>query len=154
MKPIDVSVLKEWIENWFTKNRFYHPYAKNNNIPITELYDILEQMPSAHVNAANLPQTCNQLATDCISRQAAIDIVEEVENKRLKGEIDLTYAPMIKGINALPSAQPEIIRCRECKYAVNVGTPDMMCNKSETWVVATDNDFGCVLAERRTDETD
>ena len=47
MKLIDVSVLKEWVENWFTKNRFYHPYAKNNNIPITELYDILEQMPSA-----------------------------------------------------------------------------------------------------------
>lgn len=47
MRLIDVSVLKEWVENWFTKNRFYHPYAKNNNIPITELYDILEQMPSA-----------------------------------------------------------------------------------------------------------
>lgn len=47
MKLIDVNVLKEWVENWFTKNRFYHPYAKNNNIPITELYDILEQMPSA-----------------------------------------------------------------------------------------------------------
>lgn len=46
MGLIDVSVLKEWIENWFTKNRFYHPYAKNNNIPITELYDILEQMPT------------------------------------------------------------------------------------------------------------
>lgn len=46
MKLIDVNVLKEWVENWFTKNRFYHPYAKNNNIPITELYDILEQMPT------------------------------------------------------------------------------------------------------------
>ena len=47
MKLIDVSALKEWTENWFTKNRLYHPYAKNNNIPITELYYILEQMPSA-----------------------------------------------------------------------------------------------------------
>lgn len=47
MRLIDVSELKEWIKNWLTKNRLYHPYAKNNNIPITELYDILEQMPSA-----------------------------------------------------------------------------------------------------------
>jgi hypothetical protein len=47
MRLIDVSELKEWIKNWFTKNRLYHPYAKNNNIPITELYDILEQLPSA-----------------------------------------------------------------------------------------------------------
>ena len=45
MSLIDVSVLKEWVYNWFTKNRRYHPYAKNNNIPITELYDILEQIP-------------------------------------------------------------------------------------------------------------
>lgn len=47
MRLIDAGVLKEWVENWFTKNRFYHPYAKNNNIPIPELYDIIEQMPSA-----------------------------------------------------------------------------------------------------------
>ena len=47
MRLISVSALKEWVENWFTKNRFYHPYAKDNNIPIVELYDILEQMPSA-----------------------------------------------------------------------------------------------------------
>ena len=47
MKPIDVSALKEWIESWFAMNRYYHPYAKNNSIPINELYDILEQMPSA-----------------------------------------------------------------------------------------------------------
>ena len=46
MRLIDVNVLKEWVENWFTKNRLYHPYAKSNNIPITELYDILEQMPT------------------------------------------------------------------------------------------------------------
>ena len=45
---------------------------------------------------------------DTISRQAVVALVEEVENKRLKGEIDLTYAPMIKGIKALPSARPEI----------------------------------------------
>ncbi len=47
MRLIDANTLKEWVENWFTKNQFYHPYAKNNNIPITELYDMLEQMPSA-----------------------------------------------------------------------------------------------------------
>ena len=48
---------------------------------------------------------------DLINRWAAIALVEEVESKRLRGEIDLTYAPMIKGIKALPSAQPE-----SCEY--------------------------------------
>lgn len=51
MRLIDVSALKEWVENWYAKNRLYHPYAKNNNIPIPELYDILEQMPSAQPEA-------------------------------------------------------------------------------------------------------
>lgn len=55
MSLIDVSVLKEWVENWFTKNRQYHPYAKNNNIPITELYDILEQIPSAEPEPKWIP---------------------------------------------------------------------------------------------------
>ncbi len=58
MRLIDVSVLKEWVENWFTKNRFYHPYAKDNNIPITELYDILEQMPT-------ITQNPDEWCTDC-----------------------------------------------------------------------------------------
>ena len=38
--------LREWVANWFEKNRYYHPYSKSNNIPITELYDILEQLPT------------------------------------------------------------------------------------------------------------
>lgn len=55
MRLIDVSALKEWVENWFTKNRLYHPYAKNNNIPITELYDILEQIPNVEPEPKWIP---------------------------------------------------------------------------------------------------
>ncbi|MBR6987180.1 MAG: hypothetical protein IKH82_03835 [Clostridiales bacterium] len=46
MRLIDKKELKEWIESWFTKNKYYHPYSKSNNIPIDELYDILEQLPT------------------------------------------------------------------------------------------------------------
>lgn len=46
MRLIDADALKEWVENWFTMNRYYHPYAKSNNIPIPELYDLLERMPT------------------------------------------------------------------------------------------------------------
>ena len=50
---------------------------------------------------------------DSISRQAVVDLVEELETQRLKGDIDLLYAPMIKGVRALPSAQPQWIPCSE-----------------------------------------
>ena len=46
-RHIDSDELKEWIENWFYMNRLYHPYSKSNNIPISELYDILEQMSNS-----------------------------------------------------------------------------------------------------------
>jgi len=46
MRLIDVKELKEWIENWFEVNAYYHPYSKSNNIPIPELYDILKRMPT------------------------------------------------------------------------------------------------------------
>lgn len=46
MRLTDADELKEWVENWFEKNRYYHPHSKANNIPIPELYDILERMPT------------------------------------------------------------------------------------------------------------
>lgn len=50
MKIISVDELKEWIDNWFDLCRYYHPYSKCNNIPIDELYDILDKMPSIDGN--------------------------------------------------------------------------------------------------------
>lgn len=41
---IEVNNLKSWIENWFDKNKYYHPHSKSENIPKSELYDILEQI--------------------------------------------------------------------------------------------------------------
>ena len=46
---------------------------------------------------------------------------------------------------ALPSAQPEIIRCKECKHWDGVDTCDVI--DAPVW----DNDF-CSMAERRSDE--
>lgn len=48
-KYIYTDELKSWVENWFYMHKNYHPYSKSNNIPITELYDILERIPTADV---------------------------------------------------------------------------------------------------------
>ena len=63
--------------------------------------DLRELPPAQH--GANLAE----VGTDCISRQAAIDLIESIETERLKGNIELIYAPAIKGLRALPPAQPE-----------------------------------------------
>ena len=46
---IDADELKEWVENWPYKGRYYHNGRVSRTIPVTELYDILEQMPTADV---------------------------------------------------------------------------------------------------------
>lgn len=46
---IDADVLKEWVENWLYKDRYYHNGRVGKTIPITELYDLLEQIPTADV---------------------------------------------------------------------------------------------------------
>lgn len=82
--------------------------------------------------------------SDLIDRQAAIDEIE-----RWLGYIDDDMVRRMQiGMKRLPSAQPEIIRCKDCKYMIDTGD-DLMCDNAKGWVVATTSDFGCVLAERR-----
>ena len=108
-----------------------------------------------------------QLATDTISRQAAIDAVEfgitfakvidkstrDVKELFREGNHSLTEA--IKRIKNLPSAQPEIIRCRDCKhycYADNRIPQEQWCAcdiSEETW---QPDDF-CSYGKRREDKT-
>lgn len=87
---------------------------------------------------------------DLISRQAAVSVIakwmleyggegEERERNALK-----QAAEEIKG---LPSAQPEIIRCKECRYV----DEDGVCQNSKGLAIQDDDDY-CSFAERTTDE--
>lgn len=83
--------------------------------------------------------------SDLISRAAAIDVAKQH-----------WYKPDIAGALAeLPSAQPEIIRCKDCKW---YGRADkrrfyrgMDCLQKRIDTIIPDKDF-CSRAERRTDE--
>ena len=103
-----------------------------------------------------------QMNGDTISRQAAIDTVTEYEKllREILGDKN-ELAEVVKNVKhriiALPSAQPEIMRCKDCVH-------------SDTFPEGADNDmplkclgirYGgvmpdwyCEHAERRTDEPD
>ena len=136
----------------------------------------------------NLQPTCNQLATDCISRQGAIDLwhkyqpyiavkAMEYDNALAKlqsaqpyvpdtnvgdiisrqaaiaefscceltpdGGIDVNYA--IDFLMNMPSAQPEVIRCKDCSKRP-------YCRMSTAWAVVPDDDWFCGDAERNLEE--
>jgi len=100
---------------------------------------------------------------DLISRQAAIDALEQIRYALWEIDIPSPTVPeyiehhrdvqnVMKRIDAirdkmerLPPAHPEIVRCKDCKHWDGVDTCDVI--DAPVW----DNDF-CSMAERRTDE--
>ena len=109
----------------------------------------LEQLPSAQpevlacgegvLNAQPIDKDTNVPSTDCISRQAAIDL--------FLAEGMITAAVYVE---RMPSAQPEIIRCRDCqKCQIDSIYHDYWCDGRKVW-----RDHYCGYAERRTDEPD
>lgn len=90
---------------------------------------------------------------DLISRQAAIDALERQKDKTAKGEIGSFYNTIIQHdidvIVELPSAQPEIVRCKDCvHYDLAKNGYNGICNRQYATFYA--NDF-CSYGERRGD---
>ena len=80
-----------------------------------------------------------EVGTDCISRQAAIDDIWTVSPL---ARLDRKWVD--RWLRQLPSAQPEIIRCRECKFASG---DSRICMKFDHSPIG-ELDF-CSFAERR-----
>ena len=86
--------------------------------------------------------------SELISRQAAIDAIENAfDRETILNRFVRKIA--ISVVRLLPSAQPEIIRCKDCKeydpiYTVGAG----VCGH---WNAKTENNAYCSYAERRTD---
>ena len=83
-----------------------------------------------------------EVGTDCISRQAAI---EAVQNRHMM--LSKEKVLLINDLEKLPSAQPEIIYCGECtKMKVDSVFHDCWCSETgkKVWI----NHY-CGYAERR-----
>ena len=85
---------------------------------------------------------------DTISRQAAIEVVQNRHMMLSKEKVLL-----INDLEKLPSTQPEIIYCKNCKHHWTYKSMDSMpieiCDLEQTFYDA-EHDF-CSLAERRED---
>ena len=137
---------------------------------------LIKQLPSAQPEKAQLSQ--EDATFDCISRQVAIDalakycddacIYSEKQRSVMCGACPLGDAFDV--IEGLPSAQPGIIRCKDCKHrpvtnddydddewdcGFNIKFPDHKCpcrcdDGFYNWL--PDDNWFCGNAERRTDE--
>jgi len=92
---------------------------------------------------------------DLISRQAAIDAVERAKTARTEdGEIFCAKINAQMNIQLLPSAQPEIVRCKDCKHWKGNDEP-IAWNDGKVFIKVPcetkPTDF-CSMGERKTDE--
>ena len=121
-----------------------------------------QKQPDPNTLGIKTEESCE----DVISRQDAIDAVEfgityvKVLNKE-NGEVMELFKKSneelqkaVNRIEALPSVQPEIIHCKECKYAHM--TYDGDCKYCDVWFPDESKyvggDYYCASAERKTDE--
>ena len=92
---------------------------------------------------------------DLISRQVAIDTLADMYCKSDEdGYVWIIRSDAWARLDALPSTQPEIIRCKECKYAKITADGKYMkyCSKWDVDdALYLDSGFFCGHAERRTD---
>ena len=95
--------------------------------------------------------SCSELpnSSDCISRQAAIDATwfEPSYTDPLN-----VLTEVRDRLKALPSAQPEIIRCKDCEYGEQDEVGRWFCRSLGCQIGNEDGSGYCADAERRTDE--
>ena len=121
------------------------------------------ETPKSSERTAESAQNASSCAheNDLIFRQAAIEALARMMPRSYTPDgshpadeeifrAQEVFADCIEALEILPPAQSEIIRCKDCKYMIDTGD-DLMCDNAKGWVVATASDFGCVLAERRTE---
>lgn len=89
---------------------------------------------------------------DLISRQAAIDELQAKKDKSAKGDIGCFYNAIIQNdidaLKALPSAQPEIIHCDECRHSQQWYRDRRRCFLWSEVGVGVFDDGYCNYAER------
>ena len=84
---------------------------------------------------------------DLISRQAAIDVLDK--NYILgRGDLNEVLDHIVDRLEKLPSAQPEIIRCKECKHWLDIDDG----RQKHRMCADIYGDWFCADAERKTDE--
>lgn len=150
MRLIDANELKEWVENWLETNKYYHPYSKSNNIPINELYDILEHMPTVDaerhghwekIETTKVYDCQNTLpiykCSFCHTPFVNVDLKDRYHYcPHCGAKMDNT---IINNINDdIKTSDDKIIRCKDCKQ----WDAELECCTSYTIVKCTDGREG------------
>ena len=131
----------EHIPGWSGNYSHQHCVEMGTRASQCPLCDLPSAQPETH------EERTETHACDCISRQATIDEIEERKNANgYRNVAVISELNRLEGyIMRLPSAQPEIVACGDCKHWI---CHDRRCGYWNHGVKPLD---WCCHAERRTD---
>ena len=123
---------------------------------LTEVRDRIKALPS--VQPDHVADISKKVDGDCISRQAAlkelavyIHLIDKTMGKGTLTDDDcMEAAKSVLGEDEVPAVQPEIIWCKDCKYAKwDDERGDYICNGRAVW----ENHY-CGYAKKKGEEHD
>lgn len=145
----------------------YCPMLNHDDVPFCQY---IENEPEAAIGIDERPvycplEECPEPCEDAVSRQTIFDTAAEYEKQlceilgdenELVEVVDILKHRLIAlpWLIALPSAQPEIIHCKECKYGVQDEDKRWYCRGLGCQVGEADGSGFCADAERRTKDED
>ena len=94
----------------------------------------VQALPSAQPEKTQLSE--KDTTSDCISRQAAIGILYNFAGCIVdtpNGDYHRAYKASRYELESLPSAQPEIVRCKDCKHRPIEKDGEIMPPKEDDW---------------------
>ena len=159
-----IDALKQQAE---TMSQWSNRYAEQRKGVLTAV-NIVEDLPSAQpeINCSEFPNNSDTISRqDAVSRRRLLSDLKELITAWEKYPV---MAEQIKGVEVaigyvelIPSAQPEVIRCTECKhyreydseYIANAVVVQCMADRYPISETIPDGWF-CAGAERRTDEAE
>jgi len=117
--------------------------SEHNGTDVFRLIELAYEQGQKDGHSEQLGTNLAEVGTDAISRQKAIDALTEYGNGRA---VFISVGEAVIRIEQLPSAQPEIIRCKDCRYYDHEGLQCLdIYGYGRRW---EENDW-CSYAERR-----
>ena len=133
-------------------------YLEHNH----ELLKAIDELPSIHpdttthdsISAETGENDGDRTSGDCISRQQATDTLRAMQTYKLFAGDDMLLVDQAEAqteLMMLPPVQPDIIRCKDCKYCEHWYADKGRCFLwHESGIDVFEEGF-CNYAERRTD---
>ena len=149
--PIDRQAALDVIDAIFPVDPMKSEYAQGIACGAALAKTYVEALPSAQPEKRTNERTETH-ACDLISRQSVLKAIDEYERLSAVSQTVRNMMSLQEIVQWLPSAQPEIIRCKDCKWSQTINFFGTKATSCKWWEKLTDVDAFCSNGVRRNED--